>query len=109
MESAFDVFLDHVTTIKKPEVAMHASSMGGMQQCELDYGRQYTLFRRDNNVYLLTYPENNMIAQTRVSRIYNLIPKLRGLGLLRHEALYSLSELEHQDVVAAPHGTELLE
>lgn len=109
MESAFDEFLDHVATMKKPEVAMRASSMGGMQQCELDDGRQYTLFRRNDDVYLLAYPENDMIAKTHVSRIYNLLPKLRGLGLLHHKALDSLAELEHKDVVAAPHGAQLLE
>ena len=109
MESAFDVFLDHVATMKKPDVTMHASSMGGMQQCELDDGRQYTLFRRDDDVYLLAYPANDMIAHAHVSRIYNLLPKLRGLGLLDYKALDSLAELEHKDVVAAPHGAQLLE
>ena len=92
-KSAFDVFLDHVATIKKPDVTMHASSMGGMQQCEI--GRQYTLFRRNDDVYLLAYPANDMIAHAHVSRIYNLLPKLRRLGLLL---------AEHNDVVTAPHG-----
>ena len=110
MESAFDVFLDHVATMKKPDVAMRASSMGGMQQCELDDGRQYTLFRRNDDVYLLAYPANDMIAHAHVSRIYNLLPKLRGLGLLSYyKALDSLAELEHKDVVAAPHGAQFLE
>ena len=84
MEGSFDLFVNHVMTVKRSGVAMRASAMGGMQQCEFktENRLQYTLFRRDNDVYFLAYPENDMIAKTSVSRIDNLIPTLRGLGLI---------------------------